>query len=64
MQDTTAVNRRKGQVVVSAKIPRDWDGLLQTVALRRGEQFKGTTIRALIKAEIEVHFPGSTEEAA
>lgn len=50
--------------MVSAKIPRDWDGLLQTVALRRGEQFKGTTIRALIKAEIEVHFPGSTEEAA
>ena len=64
MDDTATVDRKPALTVVSAKIPKDWDGLLETVALRRGDQFKGSTIRELIRAEIERHFPGATTEAA
>lgn len=51
-------------VVVSTKIPSEWNDLLEVVRKRRGEAFKSETIRHLIRDEIEQHLPGSTGEAA
>lgn len=61
MNDTTdTVDRKAGQVVVSAKIPRTWNRYLEHCAELRGETFKGETIRALVRDEIEKWFPGKT----
>lgn len=51
-------------VVVSTKIPSEWNDLLEVVRKRRGEAFKSETIRDLIREEIERHLPGSTGEVA
>lgn len=51
-------------VVVSTKIPSEWNDLLEVVRKRRGESFKSETVRDLIRDEIERHLPGTTREVA
>ena len=62
--NVTATANATQRLTVGTRLSPVHIDLLDAVTKRRGEADRASTIRALIIAEIERHFPGSTEEAA
>jgi hypothetical protein len=60
----TSPDNQPQSPTVGTRMKADLVDLLDAVTKRRGEPTRAATIHALIVAEIEAHFPGSTKEAA
>ena len=60
----TATDNTTQKQTVGTRMQPDLIDLLDAVTKRRGEPDRAATIRNLIVAEIERHFPGSTEVVA